>query len=104
MRYDTPVYFQRVRAGAYDPDTGDYGTDTVAEERRWASVTSSGTETLTLVYGGLRQDTLTLRLQTCCRVPFDRIRIGDKLYRVDFSRRLRRGQSFVVSEVQHGGD
>ena len=24
MRYDTPIYFQSVSAGAYDPETGDY--------------------------------------------------------------------------------
>lgn len=30
MRYDTPVYFQKVTQSEYDPTTGDYGEDTVA--------------------------------------------------------------------------
>ena len=31
MRYDTPVYFQKVTQGEYYPITGDYGEDTVDE-------------------------------------------------------------------------
>ena len=34
MRFDTPVYFQSVQAGAYDPTTGDYGPDVQAEDMR----------------------------------------------------------------------
>ena len=54
MRYDTPVYFQRITPGEYDAATGDYKADTVTEVCKWASVTSSGIETLQLVYGELK--------------------------------------------------
>ena len=27
MRYDTPIYFQKITQGAYNPDTGNYGPD-----------------------------------------------------------------------------
>ena len=53
MRYDTPIYFQRVTAGAYDPETGDYGSDTVTEAARYAAVMDTRTETMQLVYGEL---------------------------------------------------
>ena len=91
MRYDTPIYFQSVSAGAYDPETGDYGSDTVTEAARY--------ETMQLVYGELKQGSLTVHIQNHYTDPFDRIRIGEKHYRVDLRRRLRVKESFVLSEV-----
>ena len=100
MRFDTPVYFQRIEKGAYQPHTGDYGPDTVTEVKVYASITTPGTDTLTLLYGELKQGVLTIRLQMPYTEPFDRIRIGDRSYRVDRSRRLRWKHTFIVSEVQ----
>ena len=100
MRFDTPIYFQRIIAGEYNPNTGDYANDTVIEVLRYASVTNSGAETLNLIYGEIKQGSFTIRIQGQYKEPFDRIRIGEKIYRVDFSRSLRNKQTFVVSEVQ----
>lgn len=100
MRYDTPIYFQTVEKGAYDPDTGNYAEDTPTEDKVYASVTDSRAETLNLVYGELKQGCFTIRLQNIYRKPFSYIRIGEKRYRVDFSRKLRLKHIFVVSEVQ----
>ena len=100
MRFDTPIYFQRKVKGAYDATTGNYGPATVEEVVRYASITNTGTETLNIVYGELKQGSLTVILQMPYTEPFDRIRIGDKYYRVDRERRLRTKQTFVVSEVQ----
>lgn len=97
MRYDTPIFFQRIEAGAYNPDTGNYEADAVNEVRKWANVTDSGVETLHLIYGELRQGILTVRLQRPYTESFDRIRIGNRIYRVDFTRS---GKTFVVGEVQ----
>lgn len=103
MRYETPIYFQRVMPGAYDENTGDYGADTITEEMRRASVTDTGTETLKLVYDGPKQGSKVVRLQRHYNKPFDRIRIGDKVYCVDKERRLRSKHTFIVSEVQGDG-
>lgn len=104
MRFDTPIYFQRFTAGEYDPNTGDYGESKPNEEKRYASITNTGVATLNLVYGEIKQGSLTIRLQNHYNTPFDRIRIGDgenaKFYRVDMSRPLRVKHAFVVSEVQ----
>ena len=100
MRYDTPVYFQKVTPGEYDPDTGNYGDDTVTETLRYASVVNTGEERLKLVYDGPKQGSLTIQLQNHYEEPFGRIRVGNKLYAVDFSRKLRTKHTFVVSEVQ----
>lgn len=100
MRFDTPVFFQSRKKGEYNPDTGNYAEDTVTEDEVSASVTHSTTETLKLVYGTIKQGSYTVRLQNIYSKPFDCIRIGEKLYRVDFSRKLRLKHTFVVSEVQ----
>ena len=42
---------------------------------------------------------LTIHLQNHYDRPFDRIRVGNKAYGVDFSRKLRTKQVYVVSEV-----
>lgn len=97
MRYDTPVFFQSVTPGKLNAETHNYDDDTVAEEKRYASVTDTGTQQLQLVYGSIKQGSKTIRLQQPYTKPFDRVRVGEKLYRVDFSRQ---GKNFVVSEVQ----
>nr|WP_296267643.1 hypothetical protein [uncultured Merdimonas sp.] len=100
MRYDTPVYFQKITSGEYDPKTGNYGDDTVEETLRYASVMNTGEERLKLVYDGPKQGSLTIQIQNHYTEPFDRIRVGEKAYSVDYSRELRTKHVFVVSEVQ----
>ena len=100
MRYDKQVYFQRITPGEYDPDTGNYANDIVEETLRYASVMNTGEDTLRLVYDGPKQGSLTIQLQNHYTEPFDRIRVDNKLYAVDFTRKLRTKHTFVVSEVQ----
>ena len=100
MRYDTPIYFQQIKAGAFNENTGDYAADMVTEVVKYASVTDSSTQTINLVYGELKQGSKTIRLLNHFNLPFNRIRISDKVYRVDMQRKLRTKQVFVVSEVQ----
>lgn len=97
MRFDTPVYFQTVEKGAYNADTGDYAPDMPSEAKIYADVTDTGTEALRLIYGDLKQGCKVVRLLRPYKKPFDRIRIGEKTYRVDLSRR---NKAFYVSEVQ----
>lgn len=100
MRYDTPVYFQTIKAGEYDTSKGDYGEDVVTEEKRDASVMDTGNETLNILYGEIKQGVKTVQLQNHYDKPFDRIKIGNKVYRVDRARRLRTKHIFIASEVQ----
>ncbi len=98
MRYDTPIFFQSVtEKGAYNANTGDYSPDTVAEVKKYADITSSGIEALKLIYGNLKQGSFIIRLQRPYKKPFDKIRIENKTYNVDFSRWEK---VFIVSEVQ----
>lgn len=100
MRYDTPVYFQKVKSGEYDPMTGNYKDDTVEETMVMASVMDTRTETMKLVYGSIKQGSLTVHMQNHYRGDFDFIRVGEKRYKVDYGRYLRVKQSMVLSEVQ----
>lgn len=100
MRYDTPIYFQSVTQGDYDESTGNYEEDKITETMVMASVMDTQTETMKLIYGDIRQGSLTLTLQNHYNQSFDTIRIGTKKYRVDRTRRLRVKQTFIVSEVQ----
>ena len=95
MRYDKPIYFQSIQQGEYNAATGNYGDDSITEEKRYADVTDTGTETLKLVYGSIKQGSLTIRLQRPYMEAFDKIRVGEKTYSVDFERRKK---YFVVSE------
>ena len=97
MRYDIPIFFQRIEPGEYDTTTGNYGEDKTNEVKRFASVTDTGADTIILVYGTLKQGSFTIRLQRPYKEPFNNIRIGEKVYRVD---KARKAKSFVVSEVQ----
>lgn len=99
MRFDTPIYFQTITTGEYLAN-GDYAEPIVTEEKRYASVTNAGDETVRLVFGELKQGCLTVRLQTPFTAPFDRVRIGSKVYTVAKSRRLKNKHTFVISEVQ----
>lgn len=100
MRYDTPIYFQSLTEGDYDANTGDYSPDIVTEEKAYSSVSDCGFERLQLIYGDIKQSSLIVRLQRPYVKPFDRIRIGNTLYKVDLSRQKK---SFYVSEVQKNG-
>lgn len=97
MRYDTPIFFQRVTPGEYNENTGDYGEDTISEEKRFAAVTDAGCKTLNLLYGEIREGAVVARIQRSYKEAFDRVRIGYKVYRCDLSRGKR---VFILSEVK----
>ena len=99
MRYDTPIYFQLIRQGIYDPKTGDYADIDPAETKVYADVTDTSTDTKQILYGDIKRNSKVIRLQQHYTKTYNRIRIGEKQYIVDFERKLRTKQILVVSEV-----
>lgn len=99
MRFDTPIFFQKIKT-EYDASTGNHTETVESEVKRFASVTNAGAETLNLIYGQIKQGSFVVRLQNHYTEPFDRIQIGEKLYRADTEKRFRCKQVFIVSEVQ----
>ena len=100
MRYDTPVYFQEITPGGYDPETGDYREDTDTGDKTSCICCEHRGGDVALLYGSIKQGSLTIQLQNHYNVPFSRIRIGKTIYQVDVSRKLRVKHTFIVSEVQ----
>ncbi len=100
MRYDTKIELIRISPGEFNPDTGNYEGEQETTESLYASVMDTRTEMVKLVYGGLKQGSLTIHLQNHVDEPFDYIDVRGKRYKPDFHRRLRTKQTYVVSEVQ----
>ena len=100
MRYDMPIFFQKVTQGAYNANTGDYEADVIEETKRYVSIHSCDIETLRFIYGEIKQGVLKIQLQNHYDEPFDRIRIGDTLYKVDGQKKLRVKHVLIVSEIQ----
>lgn len=98
MRFDKAVYLQTISEGTYDASTGNYVDGTVTEAEKWANVNDTSTQDLMLVYGGIKQGSVTVRFQDLVPV-FDYIRIGTRRYRADAARVLRTKTTFIMSEV-----
>ena len=99
MRYDTPIYFQLIRQGIYDPKTGDYADSEPVETKVYADVTNTSTDTKQILYGDIKRNSKVIRLQQHYTRTYNRIRIGDKQYGVDDERKLRTKHVLIVSEV-----
>ena len=97
MRYDQKVYFVKRIPGSYDPKTGNY-SDREHTFPVWASVMDTGTDMLNLLYDKIPQGSKTLHVMGHWKQP-DLIRIDDKTYKIDLTRKLRTKQTFIVSEV-----
>ncbi|WP_305150944.1 hypothetical protein [uncultured Dubosiella sp.] len=100
MRYDTPIFFRKIEQGAYDAATGNYGPPTISETRRMASVFDTGVDMMRLIYGQIEAGSVTAHIQNHYDQTFDRIRIGEKIYKAERVRKLRHKQTFVLTEVQ----
>ena len=100
MRYDTPIYFQKLVRGQYNADTGNYDDDLLEETEVFASVNDTQTEMMVKIYGQIRQGSLSVHIQNHYDDSFDYIRVGNKRYVVDYFRKLKVKESFVLSEVQ----
>ena len=98
MRYATPVYFVKETEPVYDYETGDYVDGEPIKHEAWANVSDTGTERMQLIYGGLKQGAVTVRIRNKYEKDFDYILIGDKKYRVDLSKSFRNDQAFHLSE------
>ena len=100
MRFATQVYFYTENTN-YNAQTGDYDRLEVSEVPRRASVNQTETAMIRMVYDSIPQESLTVRLQNKYEKPFDYIRIGEKLYKVDKKIDLYTKQALIISEVQH---
>lgn len=98
MRYDKSIYFQKVTDKVYDEETGNY-EDEVTETLRHAHIANTSSDASSMIYGIVRNDSLTIVLNIPYEEPFDYIRIGEDKYVADRIRIIGHKQSIVA----HGG-
>ena len=98
MRFDTPAYFYEDPTREYDTTTGDYIEKEPEKLKAWCSVTDSSANAKAIMYGNIAVDSLTLRSRTETTKP--RVIVKDKIYNVDYHRRLNHLSTYIVSEVQ----
>ena len=98
MRFDTPVIF-RVVEDVYDESTGNYSSSVVSEVTHYASVDNTTERMMTLVYGGVMQDSITARFQNHITDDYTDIVINGKAYKVDYIAPKRVKDVYVLSRV-----
>jgi hypothetical protein len=98
MRFDTPVRFVKM-ADVYDESTGNYSSSVVNEVTHYASVDNTTERMMTLVYGGVMQDSITARFQNHITDEYTDIVIDGKAYKVDYIAPKRVKDVYVLSRV-----
>lgn len=98
MRYDKLVKFQMVNS-VYT-DKGDYEEQITSEYTEYASIVDTDFQTMAIVYGGIKQGSITLHLLNKVKYNFNRIVYEDKVYMVDQVINQRTKQAYILSQWQ----
>lgn len=99
MRYDVKAQFQQVEE-QYQSN-GDYAETVVEEHIEYVAVTATDFETMHIIYGGIRQGSITIHLQNFVGYPFNRVVIDNVPYVVDDAIDLRVKKIYILSQWQN---
>lgn len=99
MRTADKVYFVTRGTSLYDESTGSYIDTTPVKVEVTALVTDTGTERMSLLYGGIRQRAKTIRLNQKYVDSYDYVEINGEEYQVDLVRSYRQKMTLEVSGV-----
>ena len=102
MRYDRKVWFVNEKESVYDETTGDYTDPVVERIFRNASISTTGEQSMVMLYGKIKQGAYTVRIQNGLEAPYQHIEIdiiGNK-FLIDDRKQLRRDLVLKVSESQ----
>lgn len=97
MRYDRKIVFQNITE-IYQPN-GDYADAIESEHVEYASIVGTDINTQHLVYGALKEGSLTFTLQNHINYVFNRVYIDGKEYNVDARIKQRVKDAYIVSEA-----
>lgn len=98
MRYDKLVKFQMV--DSVYTDKGDYEEQVLNEYTEYASIVDTDFQTMAIVYGGIKQGSITLHLLNKVKYDFNRIVYEGKVYTVDQVINQRTKQAYILSQWQ----
>lgn len=99
MRYDKMVLFQVV-SEVYNKATGDYEEQVTAEHTEYASIVDTDFQTMQIVYGALKQGSITMHLQNKVAYDYNRIVCNGIAYKVDQIINQRTKQAYILSQCQ----
>ena len=99
MRADQTIYAVVEGEEIYDPNTGDYIVGEPVKTELKALVTDTGTERMNFLYGKIKQNAKTIRLNQKYTYPVDFIEIDEQSYQIDNKRLYRHKTMFEVSVV-----
>ena len=97
MRAADTVYLVVKGEDTYNDDTGCYESTEPVKTAISALVTDTGTERMNLLYGGIKQQAKTIRLNSIYKDMFDYVEIDGKEYQVDMIRKYRQKMTLEVS-------
>ena len=95
MRYDKKVALIRNGSEEFNEETGDWDVTEATETDVWANVSDTGEQRQSLIYGGVKQGALTVRMQGQPPI-FTFMRIDGAEYEVTMTKRFRRQTVFQV--------
>ena len=98
MRYDKLVKFQMV--DSVYTNKGDYEEQILNEYTEYASIVDTDFQTMAIVYGGIKQGSITLHLLNKVKYDFNRIVYEGKVYMVDQVINQRTKQAYILSQWQ----
>lgn len=99
MRYDVKAHFQQVEE-QYNTITGDYAEEVVEDHIEYVAVQGTDIQTMHILYGGIRQGSITLHLQNFVGYAFNRVVIDNVPYVVDDAIDLRVKKVYILSQWQ----
>lgn len=96
MRFDKIIYLVEKGTSKFDYGTGNTKVDEPIKKKFYASISDTGTERMSLLYGGVRQNALTVTLKNAVIQNIDYLEIDGKKYNID---NLTIGRNKKVLEV-----
>lgn len=98
MRYDKLVKFQLV--DMVQKTNGDYEEQITNEYTEYASIVNTDFQTMQIVYGGIKEGSITMHLLNKVKHEFNRIEFEGKAYMVDQIINQRTKQAYILSQWQ----
>lgn len=89
MRHDRVIKLIKLPEEVYDDTTGDYTVGPGVEVEKLAHISDTGTQSMNLLYGKIREGAKTFRLKGELVAPFDYIQFGNDIYDVTMRRDVR---------------
>lgn len=102
MRFDTTIAFLRLTPGEYNEETGDYEGDGYRREKKKAQVYDASSVTQRHEYGEYKQGDLIATIHGHLGYTPDAVEIRGRRYGIEMTRKLRRCQTFHLTEKQGG--